>query len=132
MRIDKLDVLFSEYIRKRAIAEDGGCQRCLSPKYDIVKDNGDTFPAWRQLQCSHFMGRSKRSVRLDADNAVGLCGACHIYFTAHPLEHIEFFKQRLGEQFDMLQHRARILEKIDREAIKLYLQEKIRGVESES
>jgi len=37
------DKLYSEYIRKRAILVDGGCQRCGAKKYDILKDNGDVL-----------------------------------------------------------------------------------------
>ena len=121
-----LDVLFSEYIRRRAITEVGGCERCLTPKYNITNENGDIFPAWKHLQCSHFHGRASRSVRWDEDNASGLCGACHIYVTAHPIEHVEWFKERLGDRFDLLQARARTPARyIDREAIKLYYKAKI-------
>ena len=88
----QLDSLFSEYIRKRAISKVGGCERCLTPKFDIQKDNGDIFPAWKQLQCSHFIGRSKKSTRLDEDNCIGICGACHFGFsltksTDRPIQH---------------------------------------------
>ena len=127
MKITLLDRLYSEFIRRRAIARVGGCERCLSPKWDITKEDGSIFPAWKQLQCSHFHGRGKGSVRYDEDNGAGLCGACHMYFTAHPLEHTEWFKAHLGErEFDMLSNRARIVPyKPDKEAISLYYQEKL-------
>lgn len=116
MKLDPLDKLFSEFIRRRALNKVGGCERCLNGKTD-----------WKQLQCSHFFGRAKHSVRYDEDNAVGLCGACHLYFTAHPLEHTEWFKQHLGErEFDLLNHRAHIPQKIDRNAIAIYLEVKIK------
>ena len=129
VKLDKLDILFSEYIRRRAILRCGGCERCLTPKCDIQKENGDIFPAWKQLQCSHFHGRSKRSVRYDPDNCIGICGACHLYLTSHPLEHVEFFKTLLGEEkFDMLNSRVRIRAPIDKELLKLYFQEKVKEV----
>lgn len=117
-----LDAKFSEVIRRRAILNTGGCERCLTPKYDIEKDNGDTFPAWKLLQCSHFIGRAKKSVRWDEDNASGLCGGCHMYFTAHPDEHTEFFKDRLGDKFDLLQARKHQI-KPDKYLIYLHLDE---------
>ncbi|KKM74406.1 hypothetical protein LCGC14_1400670 [marine sediment metagenome] len=101
-----LDAKFSEVIRRRA----------------IQKDNGDTFPAWKLLQCSHFIGRAKKSVRWDEDNASGLCGGCHMYFTAHPDEHTEFFKDRLGDKFDLLQARKHQI-KPDKYLIYLHLDE---------
>ena len=127
MKIDPLDKIFSEFIRRRAIAEKGGCERCLTPKFDVQKDNGDIFEAYKFLQCSHFHGRGSKSVRYDPDNAAGLCGACHIYFGAHPEEHREFFIKRLGQKgYDMLLARKRISAKyLDREAIKIYLKQEI-------
>jgi hypothetical protein len=112
IRIDPLDTLFSEYIRCRALKTVGGCERCLQGKTD-----------YKELQCSHFFGRSRKSVRWDPDNAAGLCFGCHQYLGSHPLEHTEWFKVRLGEgAFDMLNHRARTPARlIDKEAIRIYL-----------
>ena len=122
IKISLLDSKFSEVIRRRAILNTGGCERCLTPKYDIQKDNGDIFKAWKLLQCSHFIGRATKSVRWDEDNACGLCGGCHMYLTAHPMEHVEFFKNRLGDRYDLLQARTRNI-KPDKYAIYLYLNE---------
>ena len=127
MKHDPLDDLFSEFIRKRAIHDAGGCERCLVPKFDIQKDNGDIFEAYKLLQCSHYHGRGAKSVRWDPDNAAGLCGACHIYFGAHPEEHRVFFIGRLGQDgYDMLYARKRTPAKyLDREAIALFLRQQI-------
>ena len=116
IRIDPLDQLFSKYIRLRAMDEVHGCERCLQGKRD-----------YKELQCSHFIGRGKKSVRWDEDNASGLCFGCHQYLGSHPIEHVEWFKERLGDRFDLLQARARTPVKyIDREAIKLYYKAKIK------
>ena len=132
MKIDKLDILFSEYVRRRAIKESGGCERCLTEKHPIEKEDGSAFPAWKQLQCSHFYGRAKKTTRYDPDNATGLCAACHLYLTANPQEHFEFFKKRLGERgLDLLNHRAHIPQKVDRYLIELYLKVKIKELEEE-
>ena len=112
----KLDKLFSEFIRRRAMLEVGGCQRCLTAKRD-----------WKELQCAHFHGRVKASVRFDESNAIGLCGACHIYFHSRPLEHVEFFKGLLGEEeFDLLNARTRVPARyLDKSAITIYYKQKI-------
>jgi len=103
----------------RAMTRVGGCERCLTPKL-----------SWKQLQCSHFHGRARKSVRWDEDNGAGFCGACHLYFTSHPLEHVEWFKVRLGqERFELLECRANQIYKPDIEAITLYLKHKIRELE---
>ena len=115
IRIDPLDTLFSQYKRRWAIKEVHGCERCLTWKAD-----------YKGLQCSHFFGRGRKSVRWDEDNAAALCMGCHAYFTAHPLEHVEWFKARLGDKFDLLQARARTPARhIDKEAIRLYYKAKI-------
>jgi len=119
IKIDSLDKLFSKYIRLRAIKTVHGCERCLTGKQD-----------YKGLQCSHFFGRSKRSTRYDEDNAVGLCFGCHQYLGSHPLEHVEWFKQRLGERFDLLQARAGIPGKPDRELLTIYLKAKIKELEN--
>ena len=123
-----MDDLFSEFVRRRAIHEVGGCERCLTPKFDTQKDNGDIFEDYKYLQCSHFEGRSAKVVRFDPDNAAGLCPACHIYFGAHSEEHRAFFIKRLGQDgFDKLQARLRGRAKdLDLNAIALYLRTKIK------
>ena len=119
IKLDPLDRLFSEYIRKCAILRVGGCERCLNSKL-----------SWKELQCSHFFGRGQKSVRYDTDNACGLCFGCHIYFGSHPLEHTEWFRNRLGDGFDLLLARARVPARyIDKEAIRLYLEAKIEGLD---
>ncbi len=126
---DPLDTLFSEVIRKRAIKLVGGCEICLKPKYDIQKDNGDIYPSWMQLQTSHYHGREEKSVRFDEDNAIGVCGKCHQYLGAHPHEHSEIFKKRLGEEgYDLLRSRIRYNTKLDRKAIELHLKALIKDI----
>ena len=115
IRVDPLDKLFSQYIKLR----DKVCQRC-----GCYSEN---------LQTAHFFGRSRKSVRYDEDNACLLCFGDHMYFTARPLEFVEWFKKRLGErEFEMLQGRMRInFPKPDKKAITLYLQMKIAELENE-
>ena len=130
MKIDPLDVLFSEYIRMRAILRTGGCERCLHPKFDKVKENGEIFPAWKQLQCSHYHPRTKKSTRWDEEDCVGLCGGCHTFLEHNPLEHTNWFREQLGEEaFDLLYARARTLAKyVDKVALKLYYENKIKEI----
>lgn len=112
IRIDPLDVLFSEFIRKRA---KGVCERCGS------------YKGWKRLQCSHFFGRAKKSVRWDEENCSALCFGCHAYFTAHPLEHCDWFQERLGDRFDLLMGRVNQTHpKPDKELLTLYYREKLK------
>lgn len=123
----KMDALFSEYIRKRAVQRAGGCERCGSQKYDIEKDNGSVFPSWKQLQCSHFHGRNSKMVRWDPDNACGLCGACHMYLEHHPIEHVKFYMELIGEPaFTLLEIRSRQVGRPDINAIWLWLKQELK------
>ncbi len=110
IRIDSLDILFSQFIRLR----DKVCQRC--------------FAQGNSIACAHFHGRSSKSVRWDEDNACALCLGCHSYLDGHPVEKVEFFQQRLGqEKFDLLGSRARTPARyIDKQAITVYLKLKIK------
>ncbi len=112
IRIDPLDALFSTYIRLRA---DGICERC-----------GQSIPIGR-LQCCHYHGRANQQTRFDEDNVCACCFGCHQYFHSHPLEFTEWLRRRLGDtNFDLLTARTNLNHfKIDREAIRLYLQSKI-------
>ena len=113
IRIDPLDKLVSEYVRKRS---GGYCERC------------GKYYGWKGLQACHFHGRSKRSVRYDEDNLVALDFGCHQFLDSHPLEKVEFFKTRLGERgFNMLNSRMRGMEKVDRKLLELYYQNKLLG-----
>jgi 5-methylcytosine-specific restriction endonuclease McrA len=114
IRVDALDSLFSLYIRLR---DNYTCQQCG------VKS--------KNVQCAHFHSRRKQSVRYDPDNACSLGMGCHQYLDGNPMEKVEFFKSRLGEiGFDLLNSRARITyPKPDKQAIKLYLQNKIAELE---
>ncbi len=118
MRLSPLDILFSKFIRLRAIKGVHGCERCQTYKRD-----------YKELQCSHFYGRSRKSVRWDEDNAAGLCFGCHQYLGSHPQEHVQFFKERLGDRFELLEGRMRVMGSPDQEILTLYYQQKIKEVE---
>lgn len=112
IRIDKTDMIFSKFIRLRA---GGICEYCGKLKI---------------LQCSHFHGRRKRSTRYDPDNACALCFSCHQHLGENPYEHTEFFKKRLGsERFELLNIRANMIVKVDKERAKAELKEKIKLIE---
>lgn len=106
IRRDKLDILFSQYVRFR----DKVCQRC----------------GGKAQHCAHFHGRAKRSVRWDEDNCCALCFGCHQFLDSHPLEKVEFFKARLGEErFDKLNSRMRQVQKPDKELLTIYYKQRL-------
>ena len=116
--VKKLDKLFSELVRKRAIKLVGGCQRCKTPKR-----------SWKELDCAHYHSRRKYSVRWHELNASGLCGGCHFYLDSHPQEKIDFFRELLDGDFGKLNLEAEILSSYstsDYKLIEIYLKQKIK------
>lgn len=114
IKIDPLDTLVSKYVRLR---DKYICQRCYHPN-NIV-------------QCAHFHGRRKKSVRYDPENCTSLCWGCHSFLDGRPIEKIEFFRQLLGKKkFEQLNYRAmQTHPKPDKAAIKLYLEAQIKRLE---
>lgn len=115
IRVSKLDILFSKFVKLRA---GGKCEYC----------------GGAGNQTSHFHSRRKRSVRHDPDNAIWSCFSCHQYLDEHPNKHTDFFSQRLGsERFEQLNIRAEKVVKVsksqEQELIR-YFKEKIRAYEA--
>jgi len=111
IRIDALDLMFSRYIRLKA----GKCEYC---------------GRYGRLECSHFIGRRKRATRWDERNVAALCHGCHQHLGENPAEHTEFFEKRLGsDELERMIIRANTPTKVDKEAIKEELKEKIKYLE---
>ena len=106
IKIDKPDLIFSQFIRKR----DKACCRCGSP----VRFNAKGLPI--SHQCSHYFGRGQESTRFDPDNADCLCHACHVLWGSRDREDYRFFKiKQLGQNgFNSLLVRSKKLVKKDR------------------
>jgi len=121
IRLDPLDKVFSEYVRRRAVARVGGCELC------------GKVVGWKRLECSHFYGRRMKSVRWHPDNAAGLCFTCHRKMTENPRQHDIFFQERLGvERFERLYLQANMTIKLcafDKQVIEADLKEKIKELE---
>ena len=77
--VNKLDKVFSEYIRRRYAKNDiAECVTCGK------KDH------WKNLQAGHFMSRKHYATRWDEENVEVQCMACNVY--------------RYGEQYLFAKH----------------------------
>lgn len=129
----KLDDLFSELVRKRAILRVGGCEKCLSTKSDTLLDSGKVSPAWKTLQCAHLISRVHKSTRWEEDIALGLCGGCHMYIDREAEAKIALLDEKIGkERADLL----RILSNtparnLDRSGIEVYLRTRLQEINRE-
>ena len=115
IRLDKLDVLFSRYVRLRA---DNHCEYCGQ---------------WKEvgrLQCSHFIGRRHRGTRWEVDNCAALCYTCHNLMHDFPSTHKEFFTQRIGsDRLEQLAIMANTRCKPDKEELTKRFKEGIKLLE---
>jgi 5-methylcytosine-specific restriction endonuclease McrA len=77
--VNKLDKVFSEYIRRR-YAKNGIAECVTCGKKDH----------WKNLQAGHFMSRKHYATRWDEENVEVQCMACNVY--------------RYGEQYLFAKH----------------------------
>jgi len=67
--IRKLDKIFSLKVR-----EIGRCEFM----------GKDTISCSKQLQCAHIIGRGRKVIRWDLQNALCICSGHHVYYTNNP------------------------------------------------
>ena len=92
-----LDAAFSAFVKAR----DGyQCQVCGAD----LSGGG--------AECSHHVGRRKRSVRWMPDNASTKCHKCHREMDLDPLRHVEWIQGWLGgERYEKLKEQSKQLGK---------------------
>ena len=89
MKLDKVDVKFSKYIRLR----DGCCMAYGCPKIGYSNADGEMI---KGLECAHFHRRGKESVRYDPRNANCFCHWHHVHYGDNPDEYELFKIRQLG------------------------------------
>ena len=119
----KLDVLFSQYIRRRN-ADHLGRVKCFT--CGIEKH-------WKEQQAGHFQSRSHHSTRWDEVNVQVQCVKCNMYRQGEQYKFGMYLDQMFGDgTAEELEHRAKTIVKLNRvdyeEAIERYKQ-KIRELD---
>jgi len=119
----KLDVLFSQYIRRRS-ADHLGRVKCFTCGVD---------KHWKEQQAGHFQSRSHHSTRWDEVNVQVQCIKCNMFRQGEQYKFGLYLDQRFGEgTAEELEQRAKIIVKLNRvdyeEAIERYKQ-KIRELD---
>lgn len=95
--VDRLDTVFSRYIRLRDAME-GGMFRCISC--------GKIKPI-EQADCGHFHSRTHMSTRFDEDNCHAECRYCNRFSADHIIGYRENLIKKIGEQrFKLLDIKA--------------------------
>ena len=95
--VDRLDTVFSRYIRLRD-AMPSGMFRCISC--------GKIKPI-EQADCGHFHSRTHMSTRFDEDNCHAECRYCNRFSADHIIGYRENLIKKIGEQrFKLLDIKA--------------------------
>lgn len=95
---DKLDAIFSKYIRLKYSDKNGYC-RCISC--------GKVFP-WNEIQNGHYMSRRYMSTRFSEDNCRPQCVACNIFNQGNIQMYRRALIKQIGEQrVDLIEVRAK-------------------------
>ena len=113
----KLDVLFSQYIRRRN-ADHLGRVKCFT--CGIEKH-------WKEQQAGHFQSRSHHSTRWDEVNVQVQCVKCNMYRQGEQYKFGLYLDDRFGDgTAEELENRAKTIVKLNRvdyeEAIERYKQ----------
>ena len=113
----KLDVLFSQYIRRRNADHIGRvkCFTCGVEKH------------WKEQQAGHFQSRSHHSTRWDEVNVQVQCVKCNMFRQGEQYKFGLYLDDRFGDgTAEELENRAKTIVKLNRvdyeEAIKRYKQ----------
>ena len=119
--IQRLDNLFSEYIRKRAYHEASGCQRCK------------TGHSWDELQAAHCFTRGSYTTRWLPENALGICGGCHLYIDSHEGAKFALFREWVSpkdlEHLYVLAHMTSKASPVDYKMTEIYLKNSIKRLD---
>jgi len=109
IKLEPADILWSKYIRKKHRK----CEMC--GKLGTGED-GITG-----LECAHYKGRRRRSVRFYEPNCLCLCIGCHRKCHEDPDMHCSFMKKKLGERgYEILIVQANVTQKKDKVMEKMY------------
>ena len=119
----KLDILFSQYIRRRN-ADHLGRVKCFT--CGVEKH-------WKEQQAGHFQSRSHHSTRWDEVNVQVQCVKCNMYRQGEQYKFGMYLDQKFGDgTAEELEYRAKTIVKLNRvdyeEAIERYKQ-KIRELD---
>lgn len=105
----RADKVFSNFIRER---DDWTCQLCDGW-------HGEGSGQRRNLHCSHFWGRARKSTRFDPDNCIAACYSCHYWKLEKEKQgrYRDLMLKRLGkERYNQLEIKAYTI-KSQRESI---------------
>jgi len=118
---NKLDRLFSEYIRLRDTRN--GYGRCITCDKVIVYNNCD---------CGHFISRNKITTRWDERNANAQCKKCNRFLSGKQYEHGRAINNKFGEGIAEILLNTSKLGRVNQKQLIEYYQLKIKEIKNES
>lgn len=117
--VDKLDKVFSKYIRLRDCMV-GGYTRCISC--------GRLLP-FEQMDCGHYFSRTHMATRYDEDNCNSECRACNRFAADHLIGYRNNLIRKIGEKrvalLEVKAHQSSKLSDFDLQAMITYYTKKV-------
>ena len=96
---NKLDAIFSQYIRRKDATSQGlaVCVSCHAVK------------PWKEQQCGHYVSRTYLATRWDERNCAVQCGTCNVLrrgnYPAYTLYMLRKYGQGVIEELEALRHK---------------------------
>lgn len=86
--IEKLDRVFSQFIRLEASDDNGYC-KCISC---------GRIDHWKDLHCGYYIDRRHMNTRYDVDNCNPQCPTCNVGLSGNLPSYLEAIGETLGEE----------------------------------
>ncbi len=119
-KLDTLDRIFSEYIRRRD-SDENGIGRCISCG-KIVH--------WKEADCGHFVNRKHMALRYDEKNCNLQCRLCNRFDEGNIQGYSEGLVKKYGpevlEYLKVKKHNISRLGKFEIDTLKKYYKQKIK------
>lgn len=90
--INKLDRIFSEYIRRRDADENGYATCCTCGKRDL----------WQDMDAGHFVPRQHKSTRYEETNVHAQCRKCNRFNNGEPSAYALFLMKKYDDDIVQL------------------------------
>lgn len=105
------------------------CERCGTQYATRSGDGGRVI--CDGLDWAHLITRKRKRTCWLPENTFAACAGCHFYLDGNPHKKIAFAVKRLGEaRYDLLRWQSTHGPKVDRVAVRLYLKQQLKELDS--
>lgn len=118
---DKLDTLFSEYIRLKYCNYDGFV-KCVTCPYIENKKQPSAFRFWKdKMQNGHFMPRNKMNTRFEEKNCHPQCENCNLWINKTDMQvayrrfMVDTYGEKITREIEDISMKTDLMSPLERE-----------------